>query len=180
MNTTEGIVIIFAILAIIAIAAFFIYRQHGSAEIKGPFSFLFKFRGTNEPPPPKAGISGKDITSREGGLVAKDTTGHGIELDKVDVKTNIRLSSENKQNHQLPEKSLPQNIGGTLSANALSAGGDININQFINSDSSSIEQLVFFLKQIGLEKIHSSPYAQSQYQAYCDVLEKSSGPKNTW
>lgn len=47
------------------------------------------------------------------------------------------------------------------------AGNSISIQQFISKQTPLAEQLEFFSKQIGLQSMRSSNYANSQFEAYC-------------
>ena len=168
MDSGTMIIVVASIFAIVAVAGFFYYRQSGETEIKLPFGMSIKISGSNAKQPPNPGISAKEIKSREGGLLAEETTGRGIEVEKVDVKDDVLLSSSRplaKDQVQNRNSQFPN----TLSAQALSAGGDITIQQFVGSQVSLAQQLEFFAGNIGLENIRASNFANSQFKAYSDV-----------
>ncbi len=55
----------------------------------------------------RAGIDAKDLTSREGGLVADEKTRRGIIIEKVDVKDDILLSSSEPESSTIPKAPPP-------------------------------------------------------------------------
>jgi hypothetical protein len=164
LDSSTVTVLVVVIFALIVIFSFVVYQQRGEAEIK-IFGISLKIKGSNETPPAKPAISAKDITSREGGLIANDGTGNGIEVEKVNVKDDVLLSS----NKPSQASSNPQSFPNTLSASAMTAGGDITIQQFIGNQIPLPQQLEFFVRQIGLENIRTSNFANSQFQVYCDI-----------
>src|SRR5262245_23140971 len=93
MDATTAVVIIVALFALVAVAAFLRFRQRGGTEIKGPFGTHLKVDATNDPSVSTVGIKAKAITSREGGMVADDSTGRGVDVESVDTKDDILLSS---------------------------------------------------------------------------------------
>lgn len=103
MDTATVTIIVVIIFALIAIFSFVVYQQRGEVEIK-ILGMSLKIKGSNEIPQSKPAISAKDIVSREGGLLADDGTGQGIEVEKVNVKDDVLLvqqhisQNENKIN----------------------------------------------------------------------------------
>jgi hypothetical protein len=97
MDTTTAAVIVIALFALIGVAAFLRFRQRGSAEIQGPFGTRLKVNGSNDPPVQAPGIQAQGITSREGGVVVEDTTGHGVNIKEVDARSDVLLSSKNPE-----------------------------------------------------------------------------------
>lgn len=164
-----------SIFAIIAIFSFVVYQQRGEAEIK-LFGMSLKIKGSNEKPQPKPAIAAKDIISREGGLLADDGTGQGIEIEKVDVKDDVLLSSNNSpQKVNKPQASIEHPVHATLNAQTLSAGGNITIQQFVGGQASFAQELEFFIKQIGLENVRENNFAKSQFEAYCNAWKSLQG-----
>jgi hypothetical protein len=170
MDTTTAVIIVIAIFALIIVAAFLRYRQRGGAEINGPFGTKLKVQASNDPPPQMAGISAKGITSREGGVLAEETLGRGIEAENVDAKGDVLLSSSlsSQQTDRPPQIAEPFPIL-TLSAQALNAGGNITIQQFVGGQIPLAEQLGFFIKHIGIENIRASNFANAQFEAYSNI-----------
>jgi hypothetical protein len=55
----------------------------------------------------RAGIEAKDLTSREGGVIADERTGRGIAIEKVDANKDIHLSSSDSQSSPPPKAPPP-------------------------------------------------------------------------
>ncbi|MBI5294048.1 MAG: hypothetical protein HY869_01130 [Chloroflexi bacterium] len=173
MDTATLTIIIVIIFALIAIFSFVVYQKRGEAEIK-VLGMSLKIKGSNEIPHSKPAISAKDIVSREGGLLADDGTGQGIEIEKVNVKDDVLLSSNNPpQNMNKRPVNVDQPV--TLNAQMVSAGGNITIQQFVGGQASLAQELEFFIKSIGLEKIRENKFAKSQYEAYCNAWKSLQG-----
>ncbi len=163
MDQNTVTVIVISIFALIILMAFIRYRRRGGAEVKGPFGITVKVEGDNNEPPPRAGISAKGITSRQGGVLAEETTGQGIEAENIDARDNIILSNSNRN---IPPNQQPPS---TLNAQTLNAGGDITIQQFIGEQGSLAQQLQFFARQIGLQNTSVNTFASAQFESYCDA-----------
>ena len=175
MDSSTGTIIVVSIFAIIVIFSFMIYQQHGEAEIK-IFGISLKTKGSNEKSQPKPAISAKDIVSREGGLLADDATGQGIEVEKVNVKDDVLLSSNNSsQKVNKMQSTTEQSDHATLTAQMMSAGGNITIQQFVGGQTSLPQELDFFIKQIGLENIRENNFTKSQFEAYSEVWKSLQG-----
>ena len=93
MDTNLTYIIIVGILAVIALVAFFLFRQRTKIELKGPFGTELKVDATNKPTPPTPAVKGEDIKSRKGGLKAYDETGRGVEVKGVEVEKDVDLKS---------------------------------------------------------------------------------------
>lgn len=173
MDTATVTIIIVIIFALIAIFSFVVYQKSGEAEIK-VLGMSLKIKGSNEIPQSKPAISAKDIVSREGGLLADDGTGQGIEIEKVNVKDDVLLSSNNPSQNT---NKRPVNVDqpATLNAQMVSAGGNITIQQFVGGQASLAQELEFFIKSIGLEKIRENKFAKSQFEAYCNAWKSLQG-----
>ena len=177
MDVTKAavIVIIVLIFALLIIVVSLLFRKYIIAEINAPFGLKLKLRGANSSNSQKPGISVKGITSREGGILAEETTGHGIEIENVDVKDDVLLSSINglKQNvNPQPHANTEQQLNNQIDAKMLNAGGDITIQQFVGSRITLDQQVAFFMNQIGLENLRTDKFATSQYNSYCEVWKK--------
>lgn len=112
-------------------------------------------------------INAKGIRSREGGMRADERTGSCIDVEDIDARNDVILSSSDAQ---IP---LPSNVSGmsptsNLAAQALSAGGNITIQQFVGNQATLAEQLAYFVQQIGITNPRQD-YAKSQFEAYCNA-----------
>ena len=109
MDATIATVIILAIFAVVIIVAFLRFRKSGNAEIKGPFGTALKIKGENNAPAKRTpGIKAEGITSREGGVMAEDTTGNGIDIKNVDAKDDVLLSSSSTNDKKYPKGPPPR------------------------------------------------------------------------
>ncbi len=91
MDTTIAIII--AIFALVAVAAFLVFRQRAQVRIKGPLGTGLEVDASDQPPPPTPGVRVEDAKSRKGGLVADDQTGRGADVRQVEVEDDILVSS---------------------------------------------------------------------------------------
>jgi len=108
MNTTTAVVIVIAIFAVIIIAAFLRFGQSGNAEIKGPFGTALKIQGENSASTKRTpGLKAEGITSREGRVMAEDTTGDGIDIKNVNARDDVLLSSSTKNKNKNPKVPSP-------------------------------------------------------------------------
>jgi len=109
MDTTTAAMIVIAIFAVIIAVAFLRYRKSGEAEIKGPFGTALKVKGSNQAAAKKMpGIKADGITSREGGVLAEDTTGDGIDIRNVDARDDVLLSSSTTHKGDNPKGPPPK------------------------------------------------------------------------
>lgn len=107
MDSTVAVVIIIGFFSIIAVAAFLIFRRRSHIDIKGPFGTGMELDASNEPDVPGPGVRVKDAKSREGGLVAEDSTGDGAEVEQVDTKDDILVSSKPPKEDTDPKADRP-------------------------------------------------------------------------
>lgn len=108
-----------------------------------------------------------------GDEISLETTGHGIEVENVDAKNDVLLSSS----HSPEQTNRPSTIeeallGSMLNAQALSAGGSITIQQFVGSQVPLTQQLEFFVQQIGLKNLRASNFINSQFKTYCRAWKR--------
>ncbi|MBD2233101.1 hypothetical protein [Phormidium tenue] len=115
----------------------------------------------------RGGIKAKGVTSREGRFVADERTGQGIDAENIRARDDVILSSSNAQ-EDLPSNTSGMNPTSGLAAQALNAGGNITIQQFVGNQATLIEQFAFFSQQIGITNPKQA-YANSQFEAYCNV-----------
>ena len=124
MNTTTAVVIIIAIFAVVIIVAFLRFRKSGNAEMKGgPFGTELKIKGEDKASAKsRPGIKADGITSRDGGVMAEDTTGNGIDIKNVDARDDVLLSSNVTRQGDGPKQAFsPKEIGGIWENNSADA-----------------------------------------------------------
>jgi hypothetical protein len=167
MDATIAALIVIGIFALIIVLAFLRFRQQGHAEIKGPFGTSLRVGGANEHSRRRGGITAKGVKSHEGGMRADERTGSGIDVKDIDARKDVILSSSNAQT-SLPSNVSEMNPTSGLAAQALSAGGNITIQQFVGNQATLAEQLAFFVQQIGIANPRQD-YAKSQFEAYCEA-----------
>jgi len=90
MDTT--MVVIVALFAVVVIGAFVVFRNKAKVNISTPVGNV-KIDASNEPSPPTPAVVVKDARSSAGGLVAEDNTGRGANVEKIEVKDDILVSS---------------------------------------------------------------------------------------
>lgn len=172
MDTATVTIFVVIIFALIAIFSFVVYQKRGEAEIR-ILGMSLKLKGSNEIQQSKPSISAKNITSREGGLLADDGTGQGIEAENINVKDDVLLTSHNTaQDSSKKTSSIEQ---PALNAQMMTAGGNITIQQFVGGNASLAQELAFFIKQIGLESVQERSFAKSQFEAYCNAWKSLQG-----
>jgi len=91
MDKTTATLIGLGILALAFIAFFYVFRHKGKGEISGPLGLKLKVEGSNEPAS-QPGVNIKDAEAG-GNLRARDTTGRGVDLEKVKAKGDIEATS---------------------------------------------------------------------------------------
>jgi len=170
---TIATLIVVGIFALVIVFAFLIFRKQGHAEIKGPFGTGLRVGGSNSRSNRRGGITAKGIRSRQGGMRADERTGSGIDVENINAKDDVILSSSNNQ-RAFPSNSSETNPNGDLAAQALSAGGNITIQQFVGNQATVDEQLAFFMQQIGITNSRQD-YAKSQFEAYCKAWKSLQG-----
>ena len=92
MDKITAIVIVMGIVGLVFVAFFAVFRNKGKGKIKGPFGIGVQVEGSNYPPR-TTGVKVEDAKSRVGSLIAKDNTGRGAEVTKVEVHRDIRVTS---------------------------------------------------------------------------------------
>jgi len=153
MNTDTVIMAIVFVFAVVTIIAFIRYRGQGSAFFKW-LGIELKVSGKNTVSEQKSGINAMDVTVREGGLRAEETDGKGINIERIDTKDDVVLSSgRQQQESNTRQESMRPNL---VYANGLSAGGDIQI----------------FLNDLGIGNHRFSQFASSQFEAYNNTWKK--------
>jgi hypothetical protein len=94
VDTTIGTIIVVAIVALIVIALIIRFRQRLGFDWRLPFGINLKAEGSNDNIQPAVGIRATKIVSREGGVVADDATGRGVDATDINAKDDVLLSSK--------------------------------------------------------------------------------------
>jgi hypothetical protein len=90
MDQQTASVLALGLIALVAIGFFAVFRQRGSAKVRGPFGTELTVDGSNDPSP---AVRVENAKSAAGGLVAEDRTGRGSHITGVEVYGEIRASS---------------------------------------------------------------------------------------
>lgn len=104
MDNNTVLIVVIGLFALIAIAAFYAYRNRTKLGIKGPFGTGIELDATDQPDPDPPGVRVKNATSRKGGLLAEDRTGRGADVEGVEVQDDILVSSEGPAGGDPPKK----------------------------------------------------------------------------
>ena len=99
-GTVIAAMVIIAIFALVAVAAFAVYRRRADVSIRGPWGTGLDVKGSNEEPSSGPGVNVEDAVSRGGGIRAEDKTGRGASVRRVDVQDDILASSEEPDEEQ--------------------------------------------------------------------------------
>jgi len=90
-----------ALLVVLCIVGFAVYRKRANLEFNIPFLGIhLKFRGRGHQ---REGAKIKEAVSREGGIQAEDHTGCGAVIEKVEAKGDIRASSNPSSDPPYPK-----------------------------------------------------------------------------
>jgi hypothetical protein len=89
-NSTMIVVIV--LFASVVIVGLLIFRRV-RAKIKGPAGTGLEIDASNEPASPSPGVRVREAKSRSGGLAARDETGRGVKVSKVEVERGITATS---------------------------------------------------------------------------------------
>ena len=101
MDTTTAAILVVVLFALIAVAAFFVFRQRSSVKIKGPFETGLELDASNDPPP----ASGVMIEDAKAGrnVAARDEYGNPVIVRRVDAKGDVTASSTQPRNNTDPK-----------------------------------------------------------------------------
>lgn len=86
------IIIVVAVFALIVIGAIAVYPKIKVRIQAGGMGL--DIDGSNDKPPDRPGVHITDAVSREGGLMATDKTGSGVNIERVNTRDTIHASSE--------------------------------------------------------------------------------------
>ena len=92
MDTTA--IVILAIIALVVVGSFFVYRRRTSVDIKGPLGTGLKLNASDEATPGPPGVKMEDVESRKGGVLAEDKTGRGVDMKGVKADQDVLATSE--------------------------------------------------------------------------------------
>jgi hypothetical protein len=104
---TTTVIVLTAIVALVIIALLIRFRQRLGFDWRLPFGFGLKADASNDKPEQLVGVRAKNIVSREGGVVADDGTGRGVDATDVNAKDDVLLSSRPQQVND-PKSSPPE------------------------------------------------------------------------
>jgi hypothetical protein len=95
------VIVVVAILAVVVIASFMVFRQRSKVKITGPFNTGVDIDASNDPLTPTPGIKIGTALSHEGSTITEDQTGRGIDAQRLEAKQDVRtiLSSTEKDSH---------------------------------------------------------------------------------
>lgn len=94
MDTTVAVAIL---VTLIVVGLLVVFRRKLGLELRLPFGINLKADGSNENTLPAVGIRANKIVSREGGVVADDGTGRGVDATDINAKDDVLLSSNPPQ-----------------------------------------------------------------------------------
>ena len=97
VDTTTGTVIVVVIVALIIVGLLIRFRQRLGFDWHLPFGINLKAEGSNHTPGQAVGVRANKIVSREGGVVADDATGRGVDATDINAKDDVLLSSKPAQ-----------------------------------------------------------------------------------
>ncbi|MBM3188672.1 MAG: hypothetical protein FJZ90_08125 [Chloroflexi bacterium] len=92
MDWNTVVVIVVALFALVAIAAFVRYKQGGKVNIKGPGGMGVNVDATNPPPVSQPGVRMKDVESGRN-TTATDGTGRGVDMEGVKSGQDTRATT---------------------------------------------------------------------------------------
>lgn len=103
MDENTAIVLVLALLALVAVAFFMVFRHRGKLKMQGPFNTGLEMDGSNEPAAPGPGVRADDLSSEEGGLTARDESGRGVDVKRVRTKNDINLTTSSPEGRDPPK-----------------------------------------------------------------------------
>ena len=92
MDISTNVVLLIAVFALVVIVGLLISRRV-RAKIKGPLGTGLEIDASNESASPGPAVKVSEAQSRGGGLTARDETGRGVEVSKVEVERDITATS---------------------------------------------------------------------------------------
>lgn len=99
MDKTTAIVVVLAILALVFVAFFAVFRTRGKGKIKGPWGMGLDVEGSNEPQQTRV----KDV--KAGGSVrVTESGGRGVDASKLKASGDVEISSSSGGGTSPPKK----------------------------------------------------------------------------
>lgn len=95
------LIIVIAIFALVVIAVLIRFRQKATIRFKIP-GIKLDASGTNEQQS-QPGIRARDITSQHGGTLLDDSTGKGIDAERIQAEGDVLISSSKQKNIKAPK-----------------------------------------------------------------------------
>lgn len=96
-NILIAIILVIGLFILLVIGFLAKFRRRAKAEIRGPLNLSLKVEGSDEESNISPGIKIEDANSLEGGLLADDSTGRGVDVKKVKTRDDILITSSNQQ-----------------------------------------------------------------------------------
>ena len=93
MDNPTMIVLVIVVFALVVIAAYQHFKKRVKVKIHGPAGTGLELEASDESSAPTAAVKVTDAKSRSGGLTARDETGRGVEVSKVEVERDITATS---------------------------------------------------------------------------------------
>ena len=104
MDTTTAAIIVIAIFALIAVAAFLRFQQRSKVEIKGPFDTGLTLDASSDPTP---GAKIGKAKSHAGSVRTEDKTGRGASVDDAEAWGDISAASTPPESEPDPKAKPP-------------------------------------------------------------------------
>jgi hypothetical protein len=95
MDISANVVLLISVFAFVVIVGLMISRRV-RAKIKGPGGTGLEIDASNEPASPSPAVRVSEAKSRSGGLAARDETGRGVEVSKVEVERDITATKRER------------------------------------------------------------------------------------
>jgi hypothetical protein len=102
MDPVIASIVVFAILAVIAVASFIGFRRRSKVDITGPFGTKFTMDGSNDPPS-TSGIKIGTAVAHKGDVITENQTGTGIEAEKLEAGRTVRTTLSQPENTPDPK-----------------------------------------------------------------------------
>ena len=107
LDNSVQVLIALAILAIMVIVVVWVLfrrnKGHLQVGVKGPGGTEASIKASTQSPPMPPAINIKDAKSHDGGLDARDETGRGASLEKIETKGNIKATVTQQPSNTPPK-----------------------------------------------------------------------------
>jgi hypothetical protein len=98
MDPVIGTIVVVAILALVAVGAFFVYRQRIKVDLTGPGGTNLRIDGSNDPAPTKPGIEIDTAIAHKGDVITEDQTARGIKAGRLEAGDTVRTTLSQPEN----------------------------------------------------------------------------------